>query len=58
MEGDTVGVMARLALVYAVLTVASCVAFVRKQKAVGWALVGLMLVGIVVMGSLWVLFPM
>ena len=52
------GFMARLALVYAALTVASCVAFVRKKKAVGFALVGLMLVGIVVLGSLWVLFPM
>ena len=57
-RSGTMGFMARLALVYAALTVASCVAFVRKKKAVGFALVGLMLVGIVVLGSLWVLFPM
>ncbi|MBQ4397359.1 MAG: hypothetical protein II828_07535 [Clostridia bacterium] len=52
------GFMERLLLIYAVLTAASCVAFIKKQKAVGFVLVGLMLVGIVVLGSLWVLFPM
>lgn len=52
------GFIERLALVYAALTVASCVAFAKKKKAVGFALLGLMLAGIVVMGSLWVLFPM
>lgn len=52
------GFMGRLVLVYATLTVVSCVAFAKKKKAVGFALLGLMLAGIVVMGSLWVLSPM
>ena len=56
--GENMGFMAKLALLYAVLIALTCFFFAKKKKGIAIALIVVMVIGVAILGTLWVLFPM
>lgn len=52
------GFVRKLAIVYAVLAIMGVLAFVWKKKAVGIAVICLMIAGAFLLGYLWTISPM
>ena len=47
-----------LALAYLILLIFTIVAFLRKKNKIGYALIVVMIIGIIVLGYLWITSPM
>ena len=47
-----------MAIVYVLLIIITAIAFVRKKKVAGFITTAIMVLGIVVLGYLWIISPM
>lgn len=56
--GKTMSFMALLGITYLLLIVLSVLAFRKRKKVIGIALIAIMVLGIAVLGYLWITSPM